>query len=195
MPTEAEPARAAVFLDRDGTIIVERHYLAVPEQVQLVPGAATALATLAAAGFVLIVVTNQSGIARGLYTEEAFQAVQQRLDELLLAEGVTLAAVYHCPHHPDFSGPCDCRKPGSGMFRRAQQELRVDLSRSVYVGDRGKDVVPALEFGGLGILVETGYGAEEAATVPEAVRVAKDLAAAAEMILVSQVERDQRNPR
>jgi D-glycero-D-manno-heptose 1,7-bisphosphate phosphatase len=195
MPTEAEPARAAVFLDRDGTIIVERHYLAVPEQVQLVPGAATALATLAAAGFVLIVVTNQSGIARGLYTEEDFQAVQQRLDQLLRAEGVTLAAVYHCPHHPDFSGPCDCRKPGSGMFRRAQQELRVDLSRSVYVGDRGKDVVPALEFGGLGILVETGYGAEEAATVPEAVRVAKDLAAAAEMILVSQVERDQRNPR
>jgi D-glycero-D-manno-heptose 1,7-bisphosphate phosphatase len=177
------PLRPAVFLDRDGTIIVESDYLADPAGIVLVPGATAALRELAAQGFALIIVTNQSGIARGLYHEEDFQAVQQRLDELLRAEGVEIDAVYHCPHHPDFSGPCDCRKPGPGMYRQAQRNLDIDLARSAYVGDRVKDVEPAGIFGGLGVLVRTGYGVREEATLPEGQLVVDDLSAAAKIII------------
>ncbi|MEX2281551.1 MAG: HAD-IIIA family hydrolase [Gemmatimonadota bacterium] len=177
------PLRPAVFVDRDGTIVAERNYLADPAQVELVPGASAALRDLAAHGFRLVIVTNQSGIARGLYQEEDFQAVQQRLDELLALDGVKIDAVYFCPHHPDFSGPCDCRKPGPGMYRRAQRDLGIDLSRSAYVGDRVKDVEPAVTFEGFGVLVRTGYGAEEEAGLPPGQHVADDIAAAAKLIL------------
>jgi D-glycero-D-manno-heptose 1,7-bisphosphate phosphatase len=175
--------KPAVFVDRDGTIVVERYYLADPDDVELVPGAVRALAELAAAGYALVVVTNQSGIARGLYDDAAFHAVQRRVEELLAAEGVHLDAVFYCPHHPDFTGPCDCRKPGTALFRRAAAELGLDLARSFFVGDRLKDVVPAFELGGRAVLVRTGYGAEhEAAAGPDVV-VVDDLAAAAALVL------------
>lgn len=180
-----EAARPAAFLDRDGTVIVERHYLSDPDQVELVPGAAAAMRALRDAGYALVIVTNQSGIARGLYTEAAFRAVQDRLESILAAEGVALDGVYHCPHHPDFSGPCECRKPGLGMYRRAARELGLDLARSVYVGDRIKDVVPARILGGIGVLVRTGYGADEAERVPAGIEIAADLAAAAGVVLGS----------
>jgi D-glycero-D-manno-heptose 1,7-bisphosphate phosphatase len=131
-------------------------------------------------GFLLVLVTNQSGIARGLYGEEDFRAVQERLEGILRDQGVALDAVYHCPHHPDFTGPCPCRKPAVGLFRRAEEELAADLARSVYVGDRLKDVLPGLALGGLPILVRTGYGAEQAPGAPPAVFVEADLPAAAE---------------
>jgi D-glycero-D-manno-heptose 1,7-bisphosphate phosphatase len=169
----------AAFLDRDGTIIEEKHYISNPDDVVLVPGAVEGLRAFRAAGFLLVVVTNQSGIARGLYTESDFEAVQRRVNELLAAEGVAFDAVYHCPHHPAFGGPCECRKPGPGMYETASRNLGVDLEHSVYVGDRVKDVLPALHFGGLGILVATGYGAGEAVGAPEGVLKAPDLAAAA----------------
>ena len=169
----------AAFLDRDGTIIEEKHYISNPDDVALVPGAAAGMRAFREAGFQLVVVTNQSGIARGLYEESDFEAVQRRLEEVLAAEGVVLDAVYHCPHHPDFSGPCDCRKPGPGMYEMARRNLGVDLEHSVYVGDRVKDVLPALHFGGLGILVASGYGGEEAAGAPVGVLQAPDLEAAA----------------
>src|SRR5690606_8900051 len=102
--------RAAVFLDRDGTIIEEAHYLADPDKVVLVPGAVEALRSLRASGWLLVVVTNQSGIARGLYSEQDFRAVQHRLETLLEAGGVSLDRVLFCPHHPDFDGACECRK-------------------------------------------------------------------------------------
>lgn len=172
-------SRPAAFIDRDGTLVVERHYLADPARVQLVPDAVRALQTLRAAGFLLVVVTNQSGIARGLYSAADFRAVQLRLAELLGQQGVALDAVYHCPHHPDFTGPCECRKPALGLFRRAVDELGVDPTRSVYVGDRLKDVLPALALGGLPILVRTGYGAREADAAPPEVAVEADLPAAA----------------
>jgi D-glycero-D-manno-heptose 1,7-bisphosphate phosphatase len=178
-----KPLRPAVFLDRDGTIIVERDYVADPALVELVPGAIAALRELANAGFALIIVTNQSGIARGLYKERDFEAVQARLLELLTAEGVQLDAVYHCPHHPDYSGPCDCRKPGPGMYRRAQRDLDIDLAKSVYVGDRIKDVQAALGFGGRGVLVRTGHGANEEASAPAGIEIADDIAQAAQIIL------------
>lgn len=171
--------RPAVFLDRDGTLIVERGYLADPEGVELLPGAAAALRRLATAGYRLVVVTNQSGIARGLYTLAEFHAVQRRVEERFAAEGVRFDGVYFCPHHPDVTGACACRKPGPELYLRAARELGIDLARSVYVGDKLSDVLPALELGGAGILVRTGYGAEHAADAPPEIAVADDLAAAA----------------
>ncbi|HEX6132350.1 MAG TPA: HAD-IIIA family hydrolase [Longimicrobiales bacterium] len=168
--------KRAVFLDRDGTIIDEAHYLADPERVRLIPGAAEALAALHEAGFALVVVTNQSGIARGLYTDADFRAVQERLDTLLAERGVKLDLVLYCPHHPDFTGPCECRKPGLGMYHTAAAALGVDLAASVYVGDRVKDVLPALATGGRGYLVRTGYGAAESRDAPPGVGVVDDLA-------------------
>lgn len=184
-PGSVRPSvRPAVFLDRDGTIVVERYYLADPDGVELVPGAASALRSLAAAGYALVVVTNQSGIARGLYGEEEFRAVQRRIEDLLERDGVRLDGVYHCPHHPDYTGPCDCRKPAPGLFRRAARELGLDLARSICIGDRLKDVVPARDLGCAGgILVRTGYGEEQAPDAPEWVRIEPDLPAAARAVL------------
>lgn len=174
--------RPAVFLDRDGTIVIERHYLSDPERAELVPGAARAMARLRDAGFALIVVTNQSGIARGLYGEEEFRAVQARIDELLEAQDVRVEGVYHCPHHPDLTGPCACRKPGLALFERAAAEHGLDLARSWFVGDRLKDVEPARALGGRGILVRTGYGREQEADAGD-FWVVDDLDAAAARIL------------
>lgn len=171
--------RAAAFIDRDGTLIEELEYLSDPERVALIPGAVEALRALRAAGFLLVVVTNQSGIARGLYQEADFRAVQARLDALLAAHGVHLDAVYHCPHHPDFTGPCDCRKPGLGMYRAAEAELGLDLTASAFIGDRASDVLPAIATGGMGFLVRTGYGSAEEGRVPAGIEVVDDLAAVA----------------
>lgn len=174
-----ERARPAAFLDRDGTLIAERRYLADPDGVELLDGAAAALRDLARAGFALVVVTNQSGIARGYYTEADFHAVQRRVEERFAAEGVRFDAVYFCPHHPEVTGRCECRKPALGMYRRAARELALDLARSVYVGDKPSDVLPALALGGAGFLVRTGHGAAHAGEAPPGVAVAADLAAVA----------------
>lgn len=174
--------RAAVFLDRDGTIIEEARYLSDPERVSLIPGAAGALAALRSAGYALVVVTNQSGIARGLYSEDDFRAVQARVEELLAEAGVRLDGVLHCPHHPDFTGPCECRKPGLGMYRQAEAALGLDLAASIYVGDRLRDVLPALATGGHGYLVRTGYGDAEAERVPPGIEVIDDLPALARIV-------------
>lgn len=178
-----ETLRAAAFIDRDGTLVAKRDYLADPEGVELVPGAAAALRRLRRAGYALVVVTNQSGIARGLYTPADYEAVRRRIDAVLAAEGVRLDGVYHCPHHPDLSGPCDCRKPGVGLYRRAAAQLGLDLGRSLYIGDRLKDVEPAEVLGGRAFLVRTGYGEGEAPAAPLGVRVVADLGEAAEAAL------------
>jgi D-glycero-D-manno-heptose 1,7-bisphosphate phosphatase len=180
--------RAAAFLDRDGTIIEERAYLADPDGVELLPGSLDALRLLARAGYALVVVTNQSGIARGLYTEADFCAVQARLNELAKAAGVRFDAVFHCPHHPDLTGPCDCRKPGLGMYQAAARRLDIDLAASVYVGDRLADVLPALALGGRGFLVRTGYGNEQQAGVPGGVQVVDDLLQVARVLAGGQVD-------
>jgi D-glycero-D-manno-heptose 1,7-bisphosphate phosphatase len=147
------PGSAAVFLDRDGTIIEDPGYLGDPDQVRLLPGAAAAIARLNHANRPVVVVTNQSGIARGLYDEAAYQATRRRLDQLLEAGGARIQAEYHCPHHPDVGGPCECRKPGVLLYRRAAQDLGLDLGASWWVGDRARDVEPARAFGGRGLLL------------------------------------------
>ena len=169
--------KRAAFLDRDGTIIEEVQYLADPDGVILVPGAVEGLHDIRRAGFELVMVTNQSGIARGYYSENEFRAVQDRVDLLLAQAGVRLDAALHCPHHPDFTGPCDCRKPALGLYERARAALGLDLAASIYVGDRLSDVLPALATGGTGYLVLTGYGREHAQLAPPGIEVVDDLAA------------------
>ena len=151
-------ANRAVFLDRDGTIVEDPGFLHEPEKVKLLPGAAEAIRRLNTADVRVVVVTNQSGIARGRYTVDDYEAVQRRLGELLAAHGARIDGAYFCPHHPQLSGPCDCRKPGLKLFREAAQAFDIDFSRSWWVGDRLSDVQPAGLLGGQGILVTTGEG-------------------------------------
>lgn len=174
--------RPAAFVDRDGTIMVEREYLADPAGVALVEGAVDALERLRRAGFAIVVVTNQSGIARGLYTEDDYSRVAARLQAVLEEAGVPPDGTYYCPHHPEHTGPCDCRKPGTGMYERAARELHLDLAASWYVGDKVTDVLPASVLGGHGVLVRTGYGREQEAHAPDEVSVVEDLGAAATLI-------------
>jgi D-glycero-D-manno-heptose 1,7-bisphosphate phosphatase len=144
---------AAVFLDRDGTIIEDLGYPDDPDEMWLLPGAALAIGRLNQSDLFVIVVTNQSGIARGLLTTQEYVATQQRLDELLGMEGAGIDAHYFCPHLPELTGPCECRKPGTLLYRQAAERFGLDLSRSWWVGDRLRDVLPAKTFGGRGILV------------------------------------------
>jgi histidinol-phosphate phosphatase family protein len=147
-------SRPAAFLDRDGTIIHDVEYIRDSADATLLPGAAAAIRRLNDAGVPVIVITNQSGIARGMITTADYNAVQARVDDLVRdGAGARIDASYFCPHHPDFTGPCDCRKPGPLLFRRAASDHDLDLSRSAYIGDRWRDVEPALTFGGLGIVV------------------------------------------
>jgi D-glycero-D-manno-heptose 1,7-bisphosphate phosphatase len=176
--------RPAVFLDRDGTLIEDTGFVADPAAVRLLPGAAQAVGRLARAGFPAVVVTNQSGIARGLLTESQYRATEVRVDHLLAEHGTAVAAHYFCPHHPDLTGPCDCRKPGTLLYRRAADALGLDLGRSWWVGDRVRDIAAATAFGGRGILVRTGSGESEAETaLAQGFATAEDLAAAADAIL------------
>jgi len=175
--------RGAVFLDRDGTLVRDPGYLHDPALVDLLPGVAPGLAALASAGWPLVVVSNQSGIARGRYGPDAFAAVQARIGELLAPHGVRFAGAYFCPHHPDITGPCDCRKPGIALFQQAARELRLDLGKSWMVGDRLSDAEPALRLGGHGLLIASADVPEEVARAGLlGIAVAPDLAAAARII-------------
>jgi histidinol-phosphate phosphatase family protein len=145
--------RRGVFIDRDGTLIVDRHYLNDPEQVELVPEASNAVRYINYALIPVIVVTNQSGIARGIISSEQYERVKARIDDKLAERNAFIDATFVCPHHPDFTGPCECRKPGTALFRQAIEEFGLAPERCVYIGDRWHDIAPALELGGRGILV------------------------------------------
>ena len=154
MTATAAPSPApALFIDRDGTLIADAHYLADASRVQLLPGAAAAVANANAAQVPVVVVTNQSGIARGLITTSQYEAVRDRTNALLRAVGAAVLATYHCPHWGHPKELCECRKPGLGMYREAAAAYQLDLMRSAYIGDRWRDVQPALATGGIGILV------------------------------------------
>jgi D-glycero-D-manno-heptose 1,7-bisphosphate phosphatase len=147
--------RRAALLDRDGTIIVDAHYLADPARVELLPGAAAAIRRLAAAGIPSIVCSNQSGIARGLVSLERYHAVRLRVAELLQSEGASLLDTFICPHHERFTGPCVCRKPGVLLFEQAAAVHGVDLARSLFAGDKYRDVAPAARYGARAVLVRS----------------------------------------
>jgi len=157
-------SRPAAFLDRDGTLLDELGYLGDPDGVRLLPGVAAALVRLRRAGVATVVVTNQSGIARGYFDERAYARVQARVDSLLAAGGALLDGSYHCPHHPELGEPpwrrqCECRKPAPGMILQAARELGLDLERSFVVGDALRDLEAGRRAGVPHLyLVATGKG-------------------------------------
>ncbi len=148
-----------LFLDRDGTINFEKHFIKDPDELQLIPGAAQAIREARELGFKIIVVSNQSGVARGIMTEEDVKRVNNRLVELLSEEGAVVDAVYYCPHDASEGNGCSCRKPNAGMFEKAKQEYDIDFNRSIMVGDRLTDIESGNRIGAATVLVLTGYGA------------------------------------
>lgn len=175
----------AFFLDRDGVINEEVDYLYQPEKVVILPGVADALRKLRAAGFLAIVTTNQSGVARGMYSEADVAAVHRRIDELLAAENARVDAYYLCPHHPEFTGKCDCRKPLPGMLLRAVAEWDIDPAVSAMVGDRLSDLKAGRAAGcAAEYLVLTGYGQNVVQKEDvSSIRVVRDLEAAVDDFL------------
>ena len=153
MSVPSTHTRAALFLDRDGTLISDEHYLGDPARVRLLPGAARAIALANSASVPVIVVTNQSGIGRGLITDAQYQLVASEVIQQLASHDARIDATYYCPHAPDAANACDCRKPGLGMYQRAALDHGLALADSAYIGDKWRDVAPALATGGLGILV------------------------------------------
>jgi len=156
--------RRFVMLDRDGTIIRECHYLSDPDQVELIPGAASALRELSRMGLGLVVVTNQSGIGRGLFNHDRLEEIHDRFLELLDAEGVTPDGIYYCPHTPEDN--CSCRKPRPGLVERASEELDFQPDIGFVVGDKLCDIELGYRIGATTFLVRTGYGAQEAQANP-----------------------------
>ncbi len=167
-------ARPAAFLDRDGTIIREHGHFWEPSKIELIPGAADAIRRLKAAGFLVIVTTNQSGIARGIFDERQFWVGEGRVEELLALQGIKLDAVYFCPHHPTegdtpYREDCECRKPKPGMILRAAREYGIDLQHSFMVGDSPVDVGAGRAAGVRVVRVETAFGRGVRETRPGAV--------------------------
>jgi D-glycero-D-manno-heptose 1,7-bisphosphate phosphatase len=150
--------RRFVLLDRDGTLNVERHYLSDPDELELYPGVGAALRRLTALGFGIIVLTNQSGIARGYFDQAAVDRVHDRLRRMLAAEGVSVDGIYICPHGPDDT--CTCRKPLPGLVDQAVADLHFDPRQAYLIGDKAVDIGVADAVGAVGILVRTGWGAE-----------------------------------
>ncbi len=182
--------RSALFLDRDHTLIEDGPYLADPARVVLLPGAGAAVARAAAAGVPVVIVTNQSGIARGLVSPAAYEAVRARTEALLREAGGAVLDTLHCPHHPSLSGPCACRKPGLALYEAAARRHGLALGASAYIGDRWHDVLPALATGGFGVLVPgPDTPAEEVAQAHAApagrVRVAGSIAEAVAVALAA----------
>jgi len=186
--------RPAVFLDRDGTITVERGHVTRPEDLELLDGAAGAVRALNDAGVLAVLVSNQSGVARGLMTEDDLAVVHGRLEGLLREGGARLDAAYYCPYFaggsvPRYTRDDPCRKPGTGMVERAVRELAVDLASSWLVGDSLTDLETADRAGVPGILVLTGKGRSELAAARARGRAVEraepDLAAAVRSILLA----------
>lgn len=158
-----------IFLDRDGTIIRDVSYLSRAADVELLDGAAEAIARLNDHGIPVIVVTNQSGIARGRFTTAEYELTERRLSELLAARHARIDATYFCPDHPDYTGPCACRKPGTLLFERAASEHALDMSRPAFIGDRWRDIAPYRKLGGSPVLIDgPSTPREDAETAREA---------------------------
>jgi D-glycero-D-manno-heptose 1,7-bisphosphate phosphatase len=181
--------RRAIFLDKDGTLVPDIGYNVRPELIELAQGATRALRTLARAGYQLVVVSNQSGVARGLFDEAALLGVSERLGWLLQKAGLKAAGFYYCPHHPDGSAPayaveCDCRKPKPGLLLRAAADLNISLAQSWMIGDILHDVEAAHRAGCRAVLlVNGGEDQWEMSALRWPDLVAADLETAARQIL------------
>jgi len=185
----------AVFLDRDGVIIEEVRHLRSPAQMRLLPGAAAAISRLKAAGLRVVVVTNQSAVARGYLTRSQLEDLHLRLRRDLAAKGARIDGIYYCPHHPRFGRKvhCACRKPEPGMLRSAARKLRLDLARSFMVGDMTTDIRTARNAGCTAVLVRTGYGGADGRYKAAPDAVCRDLRAAATWILAAAEQPPSKN--
>ncbi len=171
-----------ILLDRDGTIIIDKHYLSDPDGVEILPNAEKGLKLMSQAGFGLIVVTNQSGIGRGYYSVQDMNSVNAKIEELLSKSSIKFDAIYHCPHAPDQE--CNCRKPATEMFDNAIAEFNLDPTQCYVIGDKLCDVELGLAKGASSILVRTGKGlTEEPKCTDKATYIADDLVDAANFIL------------
>lgn len=182
-----------VFVDRDGVICEEVGYIGEREQMRLIPRAAEAVKLINLSGLKIIAITNQSGVARGYFTEETLGYLHRELEKLLSDQGAFLDGIYYCPHHPEgsvaaYRMACDCRKPATGLLNRAAAAHAVDLASSYLVGDKVTDIACAQRAGAKGILVLTGYGRDELVKINRADSaqphyVAADLLDAVEWII------------
>jgi len=188
-------SRAAVFLDRDGTINVEKQYLYRYEDWEWTPGAIDAIKMLNANGFLVIVVSNQAGIARGLYSELDVRLLHEKVDWELCSQGAKINAYYYCPHHPDFGNKivCGCRKPAPELLFRAQKDWGIELSRSFMIGDKADDVKAGQAAGVKSILVSTGYGTTERHLIDAEMPFVRDLMMASLLITTGELNLDVRH--
>lgn len=148
----------ALFLDRDGVVNIEKNYLYKTEDFEFIDGVFETCREFQERGYLIFIVTNQAGIARGIYTEKDFNELTKWMLDKFVSKRVVVSKVYYCPHHPDFTGDCACRKPEPGMLLRASQDYDIDLSSSIFVGDKKSDMVAAKKSGILNrILVRSGH--------------------------------------
>ncbi len=191
-PSALEHKGGALFLDRDGVVVVDRGYLSDPDQVELLPGVADTMIAATAAGYLLIGVSNQSGLGRGLFTPEDLERVMVRIDLLLEKAGTGFDGFYYCPHAP--GDGCECRKPAAGLFEEAAKSCRWEPEGSGVVGDKSSDVAFGRKRGLGSVLVRTGYGADQEGEVKRQwvddprVLFADDLAAAFAAIRAANLE-------
>lgn len=178
-------SKVAVFLDRDGTLNVEKHYLYRYEDWEWLPGAVEAIKKFNQAGLLVLVISNQAGVARGLYAEADVKLLHGQVDGDLSRHGARIDAYYYCPHHPGFGDKrtCACRKPAPGLLWQAHKDWGIDLRRSCMIGDKADDVKAGDAAGVKSILVSTGYGQAHRNFISAATPFVKDLLTASRLIL------------
>lgn len=183
--------KRAFFLDRDGTINVEKEYLYQIHDFEFIRGVPEAIRMINEAGYLVVVVTNQSGVARGYYTEEDVEILHRHIAQQLAAHQAHVDLWLYCPHHPDgrgsYSLPCTCRKPHPGMLKEAATRYNIDLEQSYMIGDKLADIGAGLAVGCRTVLVRTGYGAEEEDMVSSSTLVSDDLLEAVKSLLTTDV--------
>ena len=182
----ADQATPAVFLDRDGTINVENNYLYRVEDWEWIPGTKEAIRKFKQSGYKVVVVSNQAGIARGIFESSDVERLHTFVQQELACIGTSIDAFYYCPHHPNYSGNCSCRKPAPGMLVQASLDLNLDLTRSWMIGDKLIDVQAGRAAGVQSMIVRTGYGVGEQECIGPETRVFDSLFYAAEFIATNE---------
>jgi D-glycero-D-manno-heptose 1,7-bisphosphate phosphatase len=162
----------ACFLDRDGVLIEEVNYLSSPSQIHIFENSYKALKLLKDNGYIIIIITNQAGVARGYFDEDNIQTIHNEIDRLLSIENLIIDKYYYCPHHPEgtvekYSIKCNCRKPAPGLIHQAVKDFNIDLKQSFLIGDKMSDINSAKNAGCFSILVKTGHGLEYTKTAEE----------------------------
>jgi D,D-heptose 1,7-bisphosphate phosphatase len=152
--------KPAIFLDRDGVINTEVNYLTNPDDFEFIDGSIKALKILKKKGYLLIVITNQAGIARGYFSEMTLNKIHDKMMKILQKNNIFLDDIFYCPHHPDFTGACNCRKPSPGLILQAMKKYNIDLEKSYMIGDTLNDIATGKNVPCKTVLVLTGYGKE-----------------------------------